>query len=100
MGEDFAGTHGEEENRDGGDAGDDQAVEAERSWQGMEEVAEIKIVTSGMVFGGKICGLARCFWVVYNCIPDPSATGRLSIILPVMYISAILDPWPVCPVDK
>ena len=41
MGEDVAESVGGEEEGDGGDAGDDQAVEGARAWEGVEEVAEI-----------------------------------------------------------
>lgn len=42
MGADIEGTVGGEEDGDGGDAGDDKAVEGERAWEGVEEVAEMR----------------------------------------------------------
>lgn len=41
MGADIEGTVGGEEEGDGGDAGDDKAVEGEGAWEGVEEVAEM-----------------------------------------------------------
>ena len=63
MGADITHEAGAAAESDGGYAGDDSAVEGERAWEGVEEVAEM-ILLGGQYLGGDVrvstcCGISE-----------------------------------------
>ena len=61
MGADVTDETGAEEEGDGGYAGDYSAVEGERAWKGVEEVAEM-ILLGGSFLGGDV-GVSACGYI-------------------------------------